>query len=471
MAQILQRPGYARGFESVAGFVDRPQPLEVQGALPEWLSGTLIRNGPGLYEVGPDRLKHWFDGLAMLSAFEIASGRVSYRSQPLRSPDYQEGMKRGRLYYSNFATDPCVQKFRRLFSAFFPTLELGANANVNVTRLGERFLAMTETPLPVEFDPRTLRTLGVFKYQDDFTNHLTTAHPHRDEQRGSLINVALQFGRKCTYRLTELLPGASARQELGAFPVDIPSYVHSFGQSENWHILTLGAYGVDPRQLLLRTRPFIENYRFRPELGTVWALFDRRSSKWHTLHSDPIFMFHHVNAFEEGNDLVVDLIAYPDARVVDAAYLFALERGAEVPGGRLTRFRLGNQVRSEVLCDLSLELPRIHPSRQGKPYRYVYGMSQVPGTSRDFYNMLAKADVTGGPPLTWAEPRAYPGEPVFVPRPGATREDDGVVLCVVLTGETSMLLVLDATDFRELARASVGRAIPFGFHGDLFDLQ
>ncbi len=468
MAQILSRPGYVRGFESVTGYASEPEPLEVEGTLPEWLCGTLVRNGPGLYEVGPDKMRHWFDGLAVLHQFELGSQGVTYRSQPLRSPDYEEAQKRGRIYYSNFATDPCVARFRRLFSAFFPGLELGANANVNVARLGKRFLAMTETPLPVEFEPATLRTVGVFRYQDELAGHLTTAHPHHDRARDSLINVALQFGRKSTFRLTELLPGATRRQVLGAYPVDLPSYVHSFGKSENWFILTLGAYAVDPKKLLIRTRPFIENYAYRPELGTTWALFDRRRSRWHTLHSDPLFTFHHVNAFEEGNDLVVDLIAYPDARVVDAAFLYALERGAEVPGGILTRFRLGNTVRSQEISPLSLELPRIHPAFQGRPYRYAYGISQQPGTSRDFYNMLARLDTSGGPALTWSAPGAYPGEPVFVARPGGEREDDGVLLSVVLQGDASSLLVLDASNFHELARARTRRVVPFGFHGEFF---
>ena len=34
----------------------------------------------------------------------------------------------------------------------------------------------------------------------------------------------------------------------------------------------------------------------------------------------------------------------------------------------------------------------------------------------------------------WQEEGTWPGEPIFVPRPGATREDDGVLLSVVLAG-------------------------------------
>ncbi|HEY2216329.1 MAG TPA: carotenoid oxygenase family protein, partial [Solirubrobacteraceae bacterium] len=76
-------------------------------------------------------------------------------------------------------------------------------------------------------------------------------------------------------------------------------------------------------------------------------------------------------------------------------------------------------------------------------------------------------DTHDGSALSWSESGCFPGEPVFVARPGAEREDDGVLLSVVLdvVAETSFLLVLDAADLSELARASVPHHIPFGFHG------
>ena len=56
---------------------------------------------------------------------------------------------------------------------------------------------------------------------------------------------------------------------------------------------------------------------------------------------------------------------------------------------------------------------------------------------------------------------------MFVARPDAEGEDDGVLLSVVLDADagTSFLLVLDARDLSELARAEVPHHIPFGFHG------
>ena len=55
--------------------------------------------------------------------------------------------------------------------------------------------------------------------------------------------------------------------------------------------------------------------------------------------------------------------------------------------------------------------------------------------------------------------------------PDAEHEDDGVLLSVVLDARSetrqprSFLLVLDAADLSELARAHAPHHIPFGFHG------
>ncbi|HVA19075.1 MAG TPA: carotenoid oxygenase family protein, partial [Solirubrobacteraceae bacterium] len=36
--------------------------LPLQGVLPQWLAGSLLRTGPAKFEVGKDRMRHWFDG-------------------------------------------------------------------------------------------------------------------------------------------------------------------------------------------------------------------------------------------------------------------------------------------------------------------------------------------------------------------------------------------------------------------------
>lgn len=47
-------------------------PCKIQGHIPSWLSGTLLRNGPAKFSVGGEKRVTWFDGLPMLHAFEFS---------------------------------------------------------------------------------------------------------------------------------------------------------------------------------------------------------------------------------------------------------------------------------------------------------------------------------------------------------------------------------------------------------------
>ena len=122
-------------------------------------------------------------------------------------------------------------------------------------------------------------------------------------------------------------------------------------------------------------------------------------------------------------------------------------------------------MQSERLADTQLELPRINYRRcNERPYRYVWGNAD--GDS-GWIERIVKIDTHDGDTLAWAEPSCYPGEPVFVARPRAEREDDGVLLSIVLAAAagSSVMLVLDASDLSELARAQVPHHSPFSFHG------
>src|SRR3954449_3396339 len=146
---------------ATAGFDDLNEEVEldsipVRGELPPWLRGSLVRVTPAKFDTGAEQIRHWFDGMAMLHRFGIADGRVSYANRFLRGESYERA-GRGERIGQGFATDPCRAIFKRVQSVFSP--DFYDNANVNLMQLGERYVAMTETPLPVEFDARTLDTL------------------------------------------------------------------------------------------------------------------------------------------------------------------------------------------------------------------------------------------------------------------------------------------------------------------------
>jgi len=257
--------------------------------------------------------------------------------------------------------------------------------------------------------------------------------------------------------------------------VSRPAYMHSFGLTQRYIVLAEFPLVVNPLALALSGRPYIENYRWRPERGTRFTLIDRRTGRAAPpVEAEPCFAFHHVNAFEREGEVVVDVCAYPDAEVIADLYLERLRGGAPVRGATLTRFRLpapggsAGEVSVEALAEEDVELPRIsYAGHNERPYRFVWGN----GTGgAGWLERIVKVDVERGECSTWAEPDRYPGEPVFVPAPDAQEEDEGVLLSVVLdaAAERSFLLVLDASDLSEVARAEVPHHIPFSFHGQFF---
>jgi carotenoid cleavage dioxygenase-like enzyme len=249
--------------------------------------------------------------------------------------------------------------------------------------------------------------------------------------------------------------------------------MHSFALTERYVVLVEFPLVVNPPSLALSGRPFIENYRWEPERGTTFLVIDRQDGTIRARVPGPAFFaFHHVNAFEDGRQLVLDLCAYDDASIVQALYLDRLRAGTATPHAQLRRYRVpldGGAVLDEALPGESLELPRIdYRNRNGRPYRFAYGAGAR--SAGDFLNQLVKVDLDSGEARTWSEDYCYPGEPVFVAAPDQSAEDDGAILSVVLDAraEASFLLVLDAHTFTELARAHAPLRIPFGFHGSFF---
>lgn len=448
--------------------------LPVSGTIPTWLNGSLLRNGPAQFEVGNNSYRHWFDGLAMLHRFGFDNGSVSYNNKFLRSPEYKGNHAAGKINFGTFATDPCRSIFQRVMSVFQPG-EPGHNGNVNLTKLAGQFIAMTETPLPVEFDAETLETVGVVNFDDEIGFVGSTAHPHFDPQRNAGVQHLIGYGRESTYSFAYMPNEKPLRRDvLNHIKVSEPGYVHSFGMTARYLILAEFPFVVNPLRILLSGKPFIENFRWKPEQGTRFLVIDKLSGELvREVQADACFAFHHINAFEDGDDIIVDMSTYEDHQLIEQLYLASLrgEDGGTLSFPEFRRYRLpsdGSRATFETISEYGIELPRINYRYNGQPYRYVYGGSLK---RRDnFLDALVKIDTHTGHGVQWHEEGTYPGEPVFVAAPDAVAEDEGVLLSVVLDGETgnSFLLVLDAGTFEEIGRSTVPQHIPFGFHGQYF---
>ncbi|WP_254546086.1 carotenoid oxygenase family protein [Halomarina pelagica] len=482
--------GYRLGFRSLDGEVDASLPVE--GSIPPWLSGTLVRNGPALFEAAGRSVVHWFDGLAMLHAFAVDDG-VRYRNRFLRGEAYR-AVRAGRLapgFADVGSPDSTLARLKALVAAEVgdgkgatissTALDAwrrpGDNANVIVERIGGEYVALTESPYRVAVDPETLATLGTVR-PDPPRGHLTCAHLHHDRATGDVVGYDVRFGWPSRY-LVHATDASGERTLLASIDVREPSYMHSFALTPNYVVLTEFPFVVDPLDMI---RPdsggsFVDAYRWEPDRGTRVTVLDRRTGGIVARPvAEPLFGFHHVNAYERGEELVCDLVTFPDPSPIEGTYLDVLRREAyDAPGGALTRLRIELRARGPppVSCETryagGITLPRVSPLVRQREHRFVYGQG-TDERATDFAHRVVKVDATTGETRRFSRDGWYFGEPVFVPAPRPATEDDGVVLAVALDTEEahSWLVFLDGETLEERARAAVPHAIPFDFHGRFF---
>ncbi len=451
-------------------------PCTVQGTIPSWLSGTFLRNGPAKFSVGGEKRVSWFDGLAMLHAFEFTPQEVAYSNRFLRCEQYYIMVKEKSLNFSGFAQDPCPVVFKNQTSRFIPKeMKDIQSASVTIQDYADMMVALTEAPLPVVFDPKTLDTIGNFEYGDKLPKSQIweSAHAQHDLAAGETFNYFIEFGQQSSYVIWKMRDHSTAREVVNKIPVDLPAYMHSFALTEHYQILVEFPFVVNPMDLIHRTKPLIFNYTWKPERGTTFYVTERSSGKLVAkIKDDPFFAFHHVNAYDKEGKIFIDIVTEPNADVMWVITETATDPKKVLESGKtkLQRFTIDMPTQTlskETIFNDTLELPRVPADRTAHEYRYCYATdAEFPNSVTDI-RPLYKIDVNAKTSQKWAQAGCFPGEPIFAPRPDGQGEDDGVVLSVVLdlANHTSFLLILDARDMTELARAEAPHAIPAGLHG------
>jgi carotenoid cleavage dioxygenase-like enzyme len=341
-----------------------------------------------------------------------------------------------------------------------------------------------ELPLAMTFDPDTLRSTGWLDQNPDENSERNQgsrefrevpAHPQRDFDRKLEYNVHTLLGANPRYEIVATDYVSGTKSVVSRVPVQAgnPGYRHHFSLTQNYLIVMEYPLGLDMQALAAGDKPFAASFRWDNAASTKIFIVSRTDGTLlKTLETDGFFALHHANAYETGDVIVMDVAAYDNAEHISDYYFDRRRRGAPLSLGQLRRYTLplgtGTEVTCEVLSSQQVELPTYNYGRlNGRSYRYVYAAGMRQDLPEVAYNQIVKADVRSHVSLTWFEDGCFPGEPIFVPAPGGTSEDDGVLLCLVLDTRThtSFLLVLDAIDLGELARAQLDTFIPYGLHG------
>jgi beta,beta-carotene 9',10'-dioxygenase len=470
MNAAVPRPG---SIESIAPFRSSPEvrvatEAVVTGSLPDWLRGELVRTCPAVFEAVRWQAGHWFDGLCMIYAFRIGAGSVGFQSRLLESEAAGE-ISNGPTRLGSFGTSTGRSLWQRLVQ---PVPRITDNTNVNVVKMGDDLVAMTEGDKQVRIDPQSLRALGIVEYErDELGGAVAGAHPHFDFERGQLVNFATKFGLDGVVSLYEHSVTQRSRKVVASWRTSRVPYLHSFGLTPAHAILVAHPLLVEPLHMLWSNRGFIDHFRWRPEEGTRLVMMNRSTGALEQRETEPLFVFHTVNAFEAGKDTVLDVLAYPNAEIMNALRVNRMVE--QLPDLRPSLVRMvmrPGKARAELetLSDAGFEFPSTNYRRvNGRDYRFVWGAADGPQPDGSYASPIVKVDLRTGKAQAFSDGDRVYGEPVFVARPDAKDEDDGVLLSVGASqrAESSALAVIDARTMELLASAEVPSAIPLGFHG------
>lgn len=448
---------------------------QIEGQIPAELVGTLFRNGPGLLDVGGHSVHHPFDGDGMISAISFTEGRAYFRNRFVKTQPYiEEQAAQKPLYRGVFGTQKPGGAIANAFD-----LRLKNIANTNVIYWGDKLLALWEAAEPHRLDPQTLDTIGIddldglLKPGDAFSAH-PRIDPGRPGQQPRLVSFSVKTGLSSTIILYEFdVKGRlvhTYRHSLPGF-----AFLHDFALTPNYCIFFQNPVSFNPLPYLLGFKGAAECISFDAGQPTRALVIPRDgTSPAQTIDLPACFVFHHANAFEAADGkLVLDSICYQEFPDLKGADDYLQADFSRIPEGQLWRFTLDLSTESSearCLIQRGCEFPHLNPAHVGNPYRYLYlGVAHQPEGNAPLQALL-KHDLETGQEQIWSfAPRGFAGEPIFVPRPGGSTEDDGWVLMLMYNAarRCSDLVILDAQHVENgaIATLQLPHHVPYGLHG------
>lgn len=440
--------------------------LEVIGELPEDLSGAYFRNGSNTVHK-PDGLYHPFDGDGMVHAVYFRDGKASYRNSYIHTAGYQMEQEAGKSLW------PGVMG---TFDFSMPGFPIRDTCNTDITLYAGKLMpTWYHSGVPHKMDPMTLENLGEYSLAGRTRKNMS-AHSRVDWNTGEML-----FMDYCdeapfmTYGVGNA--DGTLKKEV---PIELPGprRPHDLGFTTNYTILHDLPLFHDANLLRRHGKMVLDFHRDIPaRFGIIPRYGDSADIRW--FESDPCFILHVSNAWEEGDWIIMDGSRARDpirkpAGGGELAHMLVYMRN-ETNNYRW-RFNLKTgEVREGDIDDLNTEFNKSNQLFHGVKGKYAYHQ-RIPllheGGEIMRFSALVKYNNDTGQYDQWDYgDGVFGSEAVVAPVKGATRdndEDDGYVINMVTDSNTwkSEALIFNAKDIAHgpIARIQLPHRVPAGFH-------
>ncbi len=434
--------------------------LEVIGEIPSDLQGLYVRNGPNP-RVDTKGRYHWFDGDGMLHAIHFEDGRATYRNRWIRTEGFQAELAAGSAQWQGVA-EP-----RQANPDDGSRLRLKDTANTDVLFHNGNLVALWYLAgKPYRIDPFSLDTLGPEDWNGT-RKSCVSAHAKIDPLTGEFCYF--DYGPTDPYMSYGVVSADGVVKH--HIPVELPGprMPHDMAITENHSILMDLPLVVDEESRLAGRH----RLEFKRDTPSRFGIVPRYGDRVRWFEAEPCYIYHSINAFEEGNEIVMDVCRFrpPGPAAIPlrgelASILNYLRLDAFV---HRYRFDLATgRTREERLDDANVEFPIIDPSLFGRKNRYAYTVS-INSDVTMYFDGIVKYDLqTGKKERHSFGPGRYGSEAPFAPRSPQKAEDDGYLVAFVYDDERqkSEVVVLDAADLAAgpVCRVLLPVRVPNGFH-------
>ncbi|MCB0895625.1 MAG: carotenoid oxygenase family protein [Nocardioides sp.] len=422
--------------------------LDVTGEIPAHLDGRYLRIGPNPPTDPGDRY-HWFLGEGMVHGVRLAEGRAQW--------------------YRN--------RYVRAVGDDFPP-------NTNVLEHGGRTLAIVEAggqPYALTHELDTVGPCDLGTITGGYT-----AHPHEDPATGELHGVSYSWTRGNLVDYSVVGVDGRVRHQVEIEVTGSPM-IHDCALTEHYLVVydlpvtfDLGMVAGEPPRPVqavsdrlidqtlrtgapaARVLPYSWDADYPARIGLLPRDGTGADVRWFDI--DPCYVFHTLNAYEDGTDVVIDAVRHDRMFATDFT-------GPNEGPAYLTRFTVdtaAGKVHEHRFDEHSQEFPRHDERLTGRRHRYGYAAGVVAEGVRTGDGVLKHDVVAGTTTLRHLGAGKEVSEFCFVPSSADAAEDDGVLMGYVHDRATdrSSLVLLDAGTLDDVAEVHLPGRVPAGFHGN-----
>lgn len=413
--------------------------LEVIGHIPEALNGRLLRIGPNPASIPDPARYHWFSGSGMAHGLRLREGRAEW-------------------YRSRYVRDASVVAALKLPPLGGPGAGLrDGSVNTNFTSVGGKLYAVVEAgSLPVELNYE-LDSIA----RADFNGTLEagfTGHPKFDPITGEQHALAYEPGQPVRYISLGQNGYATTKAR-----IDLPHIplIHDMAFTSSFVVIPDLPVTFQPEHAKVKF-PWLWDERRDARIGLLPRDGDVTNIQW--FEAPRCFVFHFMNAYDDGHLTIIDLARHP--RMFERDHNGPNEGAPKLV--RWTLNRRSGRLSETLLDDHGTEFPRINERFGGQFYRFGYTAHW--GQDVRFGPAMKHDMLRGSTEIHHYGPDRMTLEPIFVRKPDALAEDEGWIMSYVYDAARNLsdVVILDAQDFtgEPVATIRLPVRVPFGFHGE-----